>query len=234
MNRAILAITAILALGIGAISIVQHPTAYGYGYGYGATTCTGAAPTGLTANYSTNKKQIAFIWSPVSFSNCATASPSSYELQVRKPDATQVVSYNGITTTTKNIKASVLPSNAPYKFKVRAVAADSTVTTWSIYKAFRTLPGTPRQLQVQPISAHSSYFSWKNVARSSNLQYYKVQVKRGNATVFSKRVRTGLHNARTGTAVTNVQSGKRYTFKVQAVARSTSKSEYASYVVRLP
>lgn len=204
----------------------QHSgVALGYGYGYGV--CSASRPSDLEAEYVNNDRRIEFSWAVVEFSNCVTAATSSYRLQVRKTDATLIGDYEDITTTHKRITKSTLKTNKPYQFKVRAIASDDETTEWSLYKSFRTLPKKPADLTVTQVNNNSVQVMWDNVPRSKKLQYYQVVVKRGSHVVFSKRLSLGLRKNQTGTEIAGLKSDVEYRVKVRAVARSTSKGDYA-------
>lgn len=213
-----------------AISFDQVGSALGYGYGYGV--CTADRPNELTAEYVNSDRRIQFSWSAIEFEDCEDAT-ATYTIQVRKSDATLVQEYTGLTAATKTISASGLQTNLAYKFRVKATASDDEITDWSLYKSFRTLPNKPSKLRVRQLSDTSAYISWKNIVRSKKLRYYQMTVKRGNHVVFSKRVRLGLRSNRTGATVTGLKTDVRYRVKVRAVARATSKSEFAKKYFRL-
>lgn len=210
--------------GIALSLTLQHTnTALGYGYGV----CTADHPNELAAEYVNNNKRIQFSWDPVTFSSCADEVAASYRLQVRKTDATLITEYEELTNTYKKIAANTLKTNKPYQFRVKATASDGTVTEWSLYKSFRTLPKKPEDLTVITIGDDTAHVEWENVPRSKKLRYYQVVVKRGSNVVFSKRLSLGLRSNSTGTQIDHLKPGVRYRVKVRAVARSTSKGEYA-------
>ncbi len=213
-----------------AITFDRVGPALGYGYGYGA--CTADRPNELTAEYVNNDRRIQFSWSAIEFEDCEDGT-ATYQIQVRKTDATLLQEYTGLTSTTKTISASGLQTNLAYKFRVRATASDDEETDWSLYKAFRTLPNEPTQLRIRKLSDSSAHISWKNIVRSKKLRYYQMTVKRGEHVVFSKRIKLGLRHNRTGATVTGLKSTVRYRVKVRAVARATSKSEFAKKYFRL-
>lgn len=199
--------------------------ALSYGYGYG--TCTAERPNELAAEYVSDNERIQFSWSAVEFSDCSETEPAYYRLQVRKTDATLISEYTDITKLYKRISTEGLSTNKPYKFRVRAIATDDSQTEWSLYKSFRTLPKKPSDVTITQTGEGSIYVDWDNVPRSKKLRYYQVQVKRGNHVVYSKRLSLGLRKNRTGTDIDHLKSDTRYRLKVRAVARSSSKGEYA-------
>lgn len=226
----VISLNLILVGSVLAIALDRVGPVLGYGYGYGA--CTADRPNELTAEYVNNDRRIQFNWSAIEFEDCADGT-ATYRLQVRKLDATLLQEYTGLTSTTKTISVSGLQTNLAYKFRVQATASDDEITDWSLYKAFRTLPNEPTQLRVRQLSDSSAYVSWKNIVRSKKLRYYQMTVKRGEHVVFSKRIKLGLRHNRTGATVTGLKSDVRYRVKVRAVARATSKSEFAKKYFRL-
>lgn len=226
MNKGALLSVGLLAVGsITAVGLQYSGIAFGYGYGYGA--CTADRPNELSAAYVNNDKRIEFTWDAVEFSDCEDSAAAAYRLQVRKPDATLIQDFSDITATSKKISVSSLLTNHAYKFRVRGVAVDDGNTDWSLYKSFRTLPKKPAKLKVTQFSSSSAYITWKNIVRSGKLRYYQIVVKRGDRVVYSKRVKLGLRKARTGVIVEGLKADVRYRVKVRAVARKTSKGNYA-------
>lgn len=226
MNKGIITAFSLLVAGsLFAVGVQQSGLALGYGYGYGA--CTADRPNELSAAYVNNDKRIEFTWGAVEFSDCEDSVAASYRLQVRKPDATLIQDFSDITATSKKISSSSLLTNHAYKFRVRGVAVDDGNTDWSLYKSFRTVPKKPAKLKVTQFSSSSAYITWKNIARSDKLRYYQIVVKRGDRVVYSKRVKLGLRKARTGIIVEGLKADVRYRVKVRAVARRTSKGDYA-------
>lgn len=220
-------LVSLLTLGLvgclAAIALSQTHTAFGYGYG----TCTAERPNELAAEYVSDNERIELSWAEVVFSDCADTAPASYKLQVRKTDATLVSEYSDITKLYKRISADNLKTNKPYKFRVRAVATDDSQTDWSLYKSFRTLPKKPSDVTITQTGEGTITVDWDNVPRSKKLRYYQVQVKRGDHVVYSKRLSLGLRKNRTGTDIEGLKSDTQYRLKVRAVARSSSKGEYA-------
>lgn len=208
-----------------AFALQYSGVALGYGYGYGV--CTASRPEDLDTAYTDDKERIEFSWAEVLFTNCATDTPASYTMQIRRQDATLIAEYTNINNPYKRIDRTNLKSNKSYKFRVRAVAVDNELSEWSLYTSFRTQPAKPKKLAISKVGESSARVSWQNVARSSRLRYYQVVVKRGDRVTFSKRVRLGLRRNNNNTVITNLKSGKRYQVKIRAVARSSSKGMYA-------
>ncbi|MBI2415730.1 MAG: fibronectin type III domain-containing protein [Candidatus Kerfeldbacteria bacterium] len=199
----------------------------GYGYGYGETSCTSDAPENLTVTVPRDTTAVTFTWDAVEFSDCDQTEPSSYTVQVRTNGSALIEEYNNLTDTSLTLASTILNTNRAYKFRVRAVAVDDTHTSWSLYKAFRTVPDTPQRIQITNERSTSVYISWRNVKRSKLLRYYKVVVRQFDRVVFSKRVRTGLRKSRTGTFVRGLQPATQYNVKIRSVYSSSVYSVYA-------
>ncbi len=223
----ILVIAALVGfLMFGAWVIQPLALANGYGYGYGA--CTADRPRNLSADLSTNKRNLIFSWDEVVFTDCADEAAASYRLQIRFNDGTLVQSYDNLSHPTKTITLKALKRNHAYKFRIRAVATDGTSTDWSLYKLFRTPPRRPAKIFIRDLSSHAVEATWRNVVRSERLKYYQVVVQRKRHTVFEKKVRLGLRHTKTGVIVRRLRSAKSYTIKVRAVANKTTFSQYQS------
>jgi len=223
MKSALLVVALLFTVFTGVSALASTSIFSGYGYGYGV--CVASAPTGLATTYASDYKHIVLSWQAVSFSDCAHAAPASYDLKVRLNDATVIQSFTDIASTQKSIAAISLQSNHSYKFQVRAVASDGSRTKWSLYKLFRTIPATPKQVTIAR-NATSAFIQWQNVARSKNLRYYRVVIRHRGSVVFSKQVTLGLSKPTTGLVVPHLRPHARYKVWIRAVAPGNVAGEY--------
>lgn len=203
---------------------LQQLPARGYGYGE----CSAAAPSNLAVTTTQHGRRLHFSWDAVTFTDCTDTAVDHYRLQIRYNDGTLIQSDDDVHKTYKNITRHTLRRNHAYKFRVRAVAADDTATSWSDYKLFHTTPKAPSPLRVTGLTAHAVRVTWANVIRSQYLRYYQVLVYRGSHVIFHKKVHTGLRHKNTGAVVRRLRPGTTYTVKVRAMANQNTASKYTS------
>jgi len=207
----------VLTSAISLLASAQTRVFSGYGY---IVDCSVDAPDNLVVTAS-DDGDLTFSWDAAEFNDCDATAADHYRLQIRYNDGTLIREYSSVSGTEKTVALRTLQRNRSYKFHVRAVASDDTETTWSDYKLFRTKPKKPSHVTITALSGHAVRATWQNVARSQNLRYYQVVVRRNNNVVYRKNVRIGLRKARTGLIVRHLRPATTYKFKVRAVATST-------------
>lgn len=213
----------LVILVVGSLLLGQQ-SARGYGYG----TCTAEAPIDLAVVSPKHSRRLQFSWEAVTFADCTTAAVDHYRFQVRLNNSTLIQSDDDVSQPSKSILLSTLLRNHVYKFRVRAVASDGSITAWSDYKLFRTTPKPPQHLTVRTVSTHQAYASWSNVMRSESLRYYQVVVYRNTKVVYRKKVRVGLRKRTLGVTLRHLRVGADYTLKVRAVANQETYSKYTT------
>lgn len=212
----ILALLAIVSvITVGGQVLAQRAVTAGYGYG----TCTTVAPTGLRAKNTVSKQTSVILrWQEVDFSTCGThATTASYTVKVYKAEGGLVKTYTGVTDETLSIARGVLKPNSNYKYKVKAIASDTTESAWSRYKLFHTLPAKAKKIVVTNVTNTSADISWANIARSKSLKYYQVIVRQGKNVAFSTTVNKNLTQPRTGITATGLTPNTNYVVKIRAV-----------------
>lgn len=195
------------------------------GYGYGET-CSASAPNNLAKKESQKLKKIYLLWNEVEFSNCNTVTPDHYDLQLRDAGGKLIESYTDVSNNRKVVPSVILKSNKVYKFRVRAAASDDTLTSWSPYKAFRTLPAKPNRIGLNYVTATSAELRWKNVFHSKQLQHYKVVIFRGTKKIHSSKHRDHLNSDRTSLKITNLKPNTKYRVGIRSFYSSSIKSNY--------
>lgn len=215
--------TFVIAGAASLIASAQTQVFSGYGY---IVDCNVEAPDNLTVTTDADSQNITFSWEAAEFNDCDATAADHYRLQIRYNDGTLIREYTTINATEKIVALRTLQRNRSYKYHVRAVASDDTETGWSDYKLFRTTPHKPSRVSITALSGHAVRATWQNVARSQNLRYYQVVVRRASNIVYRKNVRIGLRKARTGLIVRRLRPDTQYTFKVRAVATSSVSGRF--------
>lgn len=215
--------TFVVASVVSLIASAQAQIFSGYGY---VIDCGVDAPDNLTVTTDSSAQSITFGWDEAEFNDCDVAAADHYRLQIRYNDGTLIREYNNISTTEKTVALRTLQRNHSYKFHVRAVASDDTETAWSDYKLFRTTPRKPSHVSITALSGHAVRATWQNIARSKNLRYYQVVVRRTNNIVYRKNVHIGLRRASAGVTVRRLRPSTEYTFKVRAVATNSVSGKF--------
>lgn len=224
-----IALLSMVAFLAGASQTVgQFSPLKGSGYGYGDDGCTANPPKQLAVRYSKNNSKITFRWSAVSFDNCSSKKPASYELEIKaakdSKGANETVEVTGIKKKSYTMNVTDLSSNFAYKFHVRAVAKDGNKTAYSKYKLFRTAPRAPGLIKISSVNSSTVKASWRNVPRSKELQYYLVTLQKDKAVLASAKVKKGLRGRTAKITVSGLTANTKYTLTVQAVYSSKLKS----------
>lgn len=215
--------TLVIASAVSVLASAQTQVFSGYGY---IIDCSVDAPDNLTATTDSSTQSITFSWDAAEFNDCDATAADHYRLQIRYNDGTLIREYNNINATEKTVALRTLQRNRSYKFHVRAVASDDTETEWSDYKLFRSTPRKPTHVSITALSGHAVRATWQNIARSQNLRYYQIVVRRANNVVYRKNVRIGLRKARTGIIIRRLRPATEYTLKVRAVATSSVSGRF--------
>lgn len=224
-RSSIVAMIALVAF-FGLVSQTIGQFAVFSGYGYGDDGCSGDAPKRLTISRAKNKKNITFRWSKVTFENCASETPASYELEIKPvKGSAETVTVTGITANKYTMSVSALETNYGYQFHVRAVAVDDTKTDYSKYKTFRTVPRRPGFIKItkseDPTTVEAS---WKNIPRSAAMEYYYVVLKKDDFVVATAKVKKGLKKERARITISGLATNAKYTMTVQGVYSEKLKS----------
>lgn len=226
----ILALVAIISvLTVGGQVFAQRAVTAGYGYG----TCTAVSPTKLRAKNTLKKaNEVKLSWNATDFSTCGThATTDSYTVKIYRAEGGLVKTYSGVTDSTITIGKGVLKANSNYKFKVKAIATDTTESAWSNYKLFHTLPAKAKKIVVTNVTNTTADVSWANIARSKSLKYYQIVVRQGKTVTFSTTVNKNLNQLRTSVTATGLTPNTNYIVKIRAVytKKITGKAGTATF-----
>ncbi len=207
------AVMVLTILTITSVVFTQQGVAGGYGYG----TCIAVVPAELQAKSKITGTTV-LQWSGVDFKKCGShATATSYTVKIYRAEGGLVKTYSGVTTTQLTIEKGVFKPNSNYKFKVKAIASDSTESAWSRYKLFHTLPTKVKKIVVENVMSTSADVSWNNIARSKTLKYYQVIVRKGKTIVFSGTVSKNLNQSRTGLSIAGLTPNTKYSVKIRSV-----------------
>lgn len=231
MKSVYFSLSILLTGALTAAVVSATDSGYGYGYGTTVTTCTGAAPSGITIQQRHTKRQVVVDWDAATFTDCTQTTADHYVLDVRTNSGHVVKTYEAITRSKKTIPSRQLKWNYSYKVRVRAVAVDDTNTEWSDYHLFRSTPKAVSHVKTTWQAEQLVYLSWDNIARSNALRYYQITVWHDNKRLTRKKVHTGLSSSRTGAYLRTLQRGERYRITIRSVYSGTVYSKDVELIV---